>query len=126
PKTGAHRVVNDLQSGRYKVIASVTEATATRRDKTVKSMLSTAEIAIQAQDQELAQAAILTAVLNQDGEGIDDFHRWARKRALSLGLVGPNDEERAAMEEAAQNVEPDPMAEVARAEAYRLQTEGAL
>jgi hypothetical protein len=126
PKTRAHRVVNDLQAGRYKVIASVTEATATRRDKTVKSMLQTAEIAIQAQDQELAQAAILTAVLNQDGEGIDEFHAWARKRALSLGLVEPNEEEQQAMAEAAENAEPDPMAKVAEAEAYRLQTEGAL
>lgn len=126
PKTRENRIINDLQAGRYKVIASVTEATATRRDKTVKSMLSTAEIAIQAQDMDLAQAAILTAVLNQDGEGIDDFHRWSRQRALAIGLVEPNEEEQAAMEEAAQNAEPDPMAKVAEAEAYRLQTEGAL
>jgi hypothetical protein len=38
-KQGVHRVRNDFSSGRYKVIADVTEATATRRDKTVKSML---------------------------------------------------------------------------------------
>src|SRR5690606_3590194 len=57
---------------------------------------------------------------------IDDFHQWARKRALSIGLVQPNEEEQAAMDEAAENAEPDPMAKVAEAEAYRLQTEGAL
>jgi hypothetical protein len=38
-KQGVHRVRNDFSSGRYKVIADVTEATATRRDKTVKSAL---------------------------------------------------------------------------------------
>ncbi|RPF70453.1 portal protein [Aurantiacibacter spongiae] len=117
------RIVNDLISGRYKVIASVTEATATRRDKTVKSMLQTAEVAIQAQDAELAQAAILTAVLNQDGEGIDEFHEWARQRGLRLGLVKPNEDEQKAMEEAAQNQQPDPMAEVARAQAAELMTQ---
>lgn len=119
------KVINDLSAGRYKVIASVTEATATRRDKTVKSMLSTADIAIKAQDAELAQAAILTAVLNQDGEGIDDFHAWARKRALNLGLVTPNEEEQAAMEAAAEAAgqNTDPMQDVARAEAVRLAEE---
>lgn len=119
------RIVNDLQSGRYKVIASVTEATATRRDKTVKSMLSTAEIAIQAQDLELAQAAILTAVMNQDGEGIDDFHKWARKRALNLGLVEPNEEEAKAMAEAAEQQQPDPMQKVADAQAASLMADAA-
>jgi hypothetical protein len=69
-KQGVHRVKNDFTSGRYKVIADVTEATTTRRDKTVKSMLATAQIAMEANDQELAQAAIITAVMNQDGEGV--------------------------------------------------------
>jgi hypothetical protein len=55
-KQGVHRVRNDFSSGRYKVIADVTEATATRRDKTVKSMLGTAQIATEAGDQELAQS----------------------------------------------------------------------
>lgn len=120
------KVVNDLTNARYKVIVSVSEATATRRDKTVKSMLATAEVAIRAQDVETAQAALLTAVLNQDGEGIDDFHKWARKRALNIGLVEPNDDEKKAAAEAAEMQEPDPMGEVAKAEAVRLQTEALL
>lgn len=119
---GKTKVINDLAGGRYKVIASVTEATATRRDKTVKSMLRTAEIAIQAQDMELAQAAILTAVLNQDGEGIDDFHEWSRARALRLGLVKPTEDEAEAMQMAQQNQQPDPMAQVAEAQAMELMT----
>jgi len=117
-KSGEARIVNDLENGKYKVIASVTEATATRRDKTVRSMLNTATIAVQAQDMEMAQAAILTAVLNQDGEGIEDFHKWARSRALGLGLVEPNEEEKKAMEQQAQQPPaPDPMAELATAQA---------
>lgn len=117
------KTINDFTNARYKVIVSVSEATTTRRDKTVKSMLATAEVAIRAQDIETAQAALLTAVLNQDGEGIDDFHKWARKRALNIGLVEPTDEEARTAEEAQANAEPDPMGEVAKAEAIRLQTE---
>lgn len=109
PETGAIRVRNDLSRGKYKVVASVSEATATRRDKTVRSALNTAEVALKAQDLELAQASILTAVMNQDGEGITDLHRFARRKALAIGLVEPNDEEKAQMEAAAQQQQGDPV-----------------
>ena len=122
--TGAVTVRNDLARGKYKVVASVTEATATRRDKTVRSSLSTAEVALSAGDNELAQAAILTAVMNQDGEGIDDLHRYARQRALAIGLVEPNDEEKAAMEQANENAQPDPASQLAISQAKQLEQQG--
>ena len=119
PATGEFKIRNDFTKGRYKVIADVTEATSTRRDKTVKSSLNTADIALKAGDQELAQAAILTAIMNQEGEGMDDLHRFARQKALTIGLVEPNEEEAEALQEAAQK--PDPAAEVmgAQAEAFK-------
>lgn len=119
-ESGDQRVVNDFTNAKYKVIVSVSEATATRRDKTVRSMLHTAEVATTAGNAELANAAILTAVLNQDGEGINDFQAYARKMALTLGLVQPNDDEKKAAEDAAKGAEqapPDPMAELAAAQA---------
>lgn len=122
---GKHYLANDLQSARYKVVASVTEATATRRDKTVRSSLNLADIATQAGDPELAQVALLTAVMNQDGEGLGDMQDYARKRLVTMGVVPPNDEEKQAMEAAAANQQPDPMAEVAAAEAERLRTQAA-
>lgn len=117
PKTGSHMTINDLTTGRYKVIVSVTEATATRRDKTVKAMLSLAEAAIGAQDIEMAQAALNTAVLNIDGEGSDNLIEWVRKRAVQSGLVPPTEEEQKAMDDASQNQQPDPLAQVAEAQA---------
>jgi len=123
---GLFQIRNDLAKGQYKVVCSVTEATATRRDKTVKSMLSTAQIAVEAQDMELAQAAILTAVLNQDGEGIDDFHKWARKKALALGLVTPTEEEAREMEEAAANQQPDATQQALMAQAAEFEASAGL
>jgi hypothetical protein len=109
-KNGTFRIRNDFAAGKYKVIADVTEATATRRDKTVKSALATANVATAAQDVELAQVAILTAVMNQDGEGSTDFQKYARKRLVAMGVVEPNEDEKAAMEQAAeqQSQQPDP------------------
>lgn len=114
---GDSRVINDFTNARYKVIVSVSEATTTRRDKTVRSMLRTAEVANAAGDTELAQAAILTAVLNQDGEGITEFQEYTRRRALALGLVKPTQEEADAATEAQGEPVPDPMADLAAAQA---------
>lgn len=117
---GVHKIRNDFTRGRYKVIASVTEATATRRDKTVKASLGVAEKAIAAGDTDLARAAILTAVSNMDGEGMDDLHRYARKLGLEIGLFEPSEEEIA---EAEKNQQPDPNAQLITAQTKAFEAE---
>lgn len=117
---GANKIRNDFTRGKYKVIVDVTEATATRRDKTVKSMLHTATVAVGAQDMELAQVAILSAVMNQDGEGTSDVQKYARKRLVGMGVVEPNEDEKAEMEAAQQNQAPDPASILAEAQAEAL------
>lgn len=118
PKTGKSGVKNDFSRGRFKCVVTVTEATATRRDKTVKSMLHTAEVAQAAGDQELAQVAILTAVMNQDGEGTQDMQRYARGRLVKMGVVEPTDEEKKIMDAASQ--QPDPSTELVNAQIEAL------
>lgn len=100
---------NDLSKGKFNVIADVTEATATRRDKTVRALVNIAQLEAEAGDQQGAQAAIITAVENMDGEGMDDYKKWNRKRGLQLGLFTPTDEEQAEMAKAQQEQQqPDP------------------
>lgn len=103
---GVYQIVNDLQIGQYKVAASVQEATETRRQKTVRQCVGAAEIAIQAQDVELAQAYLITAGLNQDGEGMENLQKWLHQKAVALGIEEPSPEEKAQMEAAAQNQQP--------------------
>lgn len=123
---GVFRIRNDIARGKYKVVCSVTEATATRRDKTVKSCLNTATVAQAAGDTELATVATLTAVMNQDGEGMNDLQSYARKRLVSMGVVQPNEEEQRAMEEAAQNQQPDATQAALMAQAEEFQASAAL
>lgn len=106
-KHGVFRVRNDIARGKYKVVCSVTEATATRRDKTVKSCLNTADIALKGGDQELGSVALLTAVMNQDGEGLTAMQKYARRRLVAMGVEEPTEEEARAMEEAQANQQPD-------------------
>jgi hypothetical protein len=107
---------NDFSRGHYKVIVEVTEATATRRDKTVKSCLTLTEMMAHL-DPELAQAAAITAVSNMDGEGMADLQKFARKKALMSGLAEPTEEEKQQMDAAAQNEQqqPDPQADLVAA-----------
>jgi hypothetical protein len=56
-KQGNHLTINDFSSGKYKCVVDVTEATATRRDKTVRSMLGTAQVAQTVGNQELGTSA---------------------------------------------------------------------
>lgn len=125
-RTGKHFIRNDLSRGKYKVIASVTEATTTRRDKTVKSCLNTAQVAQAAGDNELARIATLTAVMNQEGEGMSDLQAYARKQLVAAGVVQPNEEEQKAMDEAAENQQPDAAQTALMAQAKELEASAGL
>ena len=125
-EAGNYGLRNDFTRGRYKVIASVTEATATRKDKTVRSMLSTAEIATSAGSPAIAEAALITAIMNQDGEGLGDFRKFVRGIAIEKGLAEPNDEERAKLEEQAQQQQPDATQAALMAQAADLEASAAL
>jgi len=117
---GENRIRHDLTRGKYKVIASVSEATATRRDKTVRSSLHIAEVSLNAGDNEMSQAAVITAVTNSDGEGIDDLKKFARKRGLAIGLFEPNEEEQAEAAKQQEGAEPDPTTILVQAQAADL------
>lgn len=106
-ESGRFKVINDLSRGRYMVISDVTEQTTTRRDKTARTMLNVASAASSAGDNEFATGAMITAVLNMDGEGLTEFKDWVRKRALGMGLVKPTDEEKAKLAETQSQPSPD-------------------
>lgn len=118
PATGETSKRHDLSVGRFNVIADVTEATATRRDKTVRTMMTFANAAVSVQDMALGQAALLVAAKNMDGEGIADFQEFVRKKAVSIGLDEPTPEEKQAAARSEQ--QPDPQAEAMLAQAKAL------
>jgi hypothetical protein len=114
---GELKVRNNFATGRYKVVADVAETTTTRRDRTVKQMLTFAEVCVSAQDMGTAQAALVTAGMNMDGEGINEFQDWLRTtKALPIGLVKPNEDEKRQAEEASQNQQPDPEQQLVQAQ----------
>lgn len=108
---GRYSIRNDLSKGKFHVIADVTEATATRRDKTVKALYGIAELCSKGGDQEGVQAATITMIENMDGEGMTDYKAWNRQRGLKLGLFKPTEEEAQQLAQEAQAAQqPDPTA----------------
>jgi hypothetical protein len=83
-------------------------------------MMKIAEVAVTVGDGDLGRAALLTAVMNTDGEGSDDFIEYVRKQALEIGLAKPNEDDMAAIEAAQENQQPDPMAQLAEAQAQQF------
>ena len=121
--SGTHMTINDFATGKYKVMADVTEATATRRDKTVRAMAAISSAAMAAGNQQLANIALLTGMMNLDGEGVSDVQKWSRKQLVMAGVVEPTDDEKQQMEQAQQQQEqqpPDPETLLAHAKAGDL------
>jgi Phage P22-like portal protein len=122
PASGVTAKRYDLSVGKFNVVAEVTEATTTRRDKTVRTMMTIAQAAASIQAMDVGQAALLTALKNMDGEGIGDLKDWVHKKAVSMGLDEMTPEEQQQAQQ--QQQQPDPQAEVlaAQADALKAQT----
>jgi len=123
---GVSKVRNDVTRGRYAVVADVTEATATRRDKTVRASMMGAQQAASMGNQELGNAFLMTAVLNMDGEGISDLKKWVRAKAVVMGLVEPTPEEAQKQAELAQQAKPDPSQMLAEAQVMLAESQAML
>ena len=120
------RIRNDLTQGKFKVVADVQESTATARAKTVRQNMEIAQVAVAAQDMELAKAAILNAVMNQDGEGMQDMQAYARNQLISLGVVKPTKEEQQEIAQAAAQAQqqgPSPADQALMAQTEKLRAE---
>ena len=117
---GVYQLRNDFSRGKYKAIASVSETTSTRRDKTVRQMMNIANVAGAVGDTGMAQAALITAIINQDGEGLDDFQKYVRAKGIEMQLITPNEDEQAKLEQQAENAAPDPTSEALIAQAKEL------
>lgn len=121
PTTQATAKRNDLSIGKFNVIADVTEATATRRDKTVRTMMTLSTAAVACQDVATAQAALYVAIDNMDGEGLDNFQEFIHKKSVGIGLDEPTPEEAQAAAQQEQQPDPQALALLGQAKALNAQ-----
>lgn len=120
PATGVTATRHDLSVGKFNVVATVSEATTTRRDKTVRAMGVLAQTAGALQAFDIGKAALITAIKNMDGEGLDELQQWAHKQAVAIGLDEMTPEEEAQAKQNQANAQPDPQSVALLAQAKAL------
>ena len=108
PETGEGYLENDLDDAKFDVWVDVGPSSGSQRAATVRALTGIATIT---DDPDMKQALTLATMANLEGEGLSDLKDWARARGVKIGIIKPTDEERAELEQAAQNAQPDPQAQ---------------
>lgn len=118
-KDGKFAYENDMQNGKYKVSVDIGEAFSTQRDKTIRQLITMLPAV---QDQQTQGALTNTILANQDGEGMRDLSKFARKKLVEMGVAEPTEDEKAQIAQAqamAGQQPPDPQSQYFIAEAQK-------
>lgn len=119
-KTGELVYQNDLSQANFDVAVDVGPSSSSRRDATVRALTGIMQMTTDPETMQILQAMVL---LNMDGEGLGDIREFYRKKLVSMGVMQPNEEERKAMEEAAQNAQPSPQDQYLMSEARKSEAQ---
>lgn len=113
-ETGAIETENDIADAKFDVAVDVGPSTASRRASVVRAITGMMQLN---QDPETGQILTSMAMMNMEGEGLSEMQQFFRKKLLKAGVIEPNEDEAAAMQEelAQLQSQPDPQAELAGA-----------
>jgi hypothetical protein len=103
---------NDMSDAEYDVEVTVGPSSTTKRQATVRALTDMMTLT---QDPEMTQVLSAMAMLNMEGEGIEDVRDYFRKKLLRMGVVRPTDTEAQEIAAEAQNAQPDPQAQYLQA-----------
>jgi len=107
-ETGELTYENDLSKATFDVAVDVGPSFASKRDATVRALTGMMQVTSDPTTQQVLQAM---AIMNMDGEGIEEVREFFRKQLVQMGVVKPTEEEQQAMMMAAmEGQQPDPQA----------------
>ena len=106
-ETGEIVYENDLSKAVFDVAVDVGPSFTSRRDATVRALTGMMQVTTDPETQMVLQSM---AIMNMDGEGIDEIREHFRRKLVTMGVVKPNDEEAEQMAAMA-NQEQPPTAE---------------
>ena len=106
-ETGEIEMENDLSEASFDVVSSVGPSFVSRREATVRAITNMIAVA---DDPETRQVLTSMAVMNMEGEGIDDVREYFRKKLVQMGVLKPTEEEAQQMMAAIEGQQQDPNA----------------
>ena len=89
-ETGEIVMANDLSNATFDVVAQVGPSSSSKRAATVRALTGMLQITT---DPETAQVLTAMAMMNMEGEGVQDANAYFRKKLLRMGVVKPTDDE---------------------------------
>ena len=104
-ETGEIIMANDLGAAAFDVNVDVGPSSSSRKAATVRALTGMLQIT---QDPETAQVLGAMAMMNMEGEGIEDANSYFRKKLLRMGVVQPTDKEKEELMAEMQNTPQDP------------------
>ena len=104
-ETGEIVMANDLGAAAFDVNVDVGPSSSSRKAATVRALTGMLQIT---QDPETAQVLGAMAMMNMEGEGIEDANSYFRKKLLRMGVVQPTDKEKEELMAEMQNTPQDP------------------
>jgi hypothetical protein len=120
-KTGASTFTTLSLNASFFVLTSIAPNARTQKEAVNQTLLNMLQVT--QMTPELSQVIVATVLLNTEGSGLDDLKAFVRNQLLKAGAVKPTDEEKAAMEQAAQNVPPDANTEFLNAQTEKTMAE---
>ena len=104
-ETGEIKMANDLGAAAFDVNVDVGPSSSSKKAATVRALTGMLQIT---QDPETAQVLGAMAMMNMEGEGIEDANSYFRKKLLRMGVVQPTDKEKEELMAEMQNTPQDP------------------
>jgi hypothetical protein len=113
-ETGEHYTRNDITKATFEVDVDVGPSSTSARSAVVRALTGVATIT---DDPQTKQALTFAIIANLEGEGLGDLRDWARAKAIRMGLMKPNDEEKEQLAQEQANAKPDPQQQLLQAAA---------
>ena len=102
---GRQVLENDLSQAKFDVAVEVGPSSSSKKSSTMRQIIEMMKIAT---DPETLQVLGAMAMMNMEGEGVDEAAGFFRKKLVSMGVVEPTEEEAKELAEAQANAQPDP------------------
>lgn len=123
---GVQTYENDLSAVKFDVTVDVGPSFTSRRDATVRAVTGMMQMVTDPQDAQVLQGV---ALMNMDGEGLEDARRYFRRKLVAMGVIEPTEKEIAEAQAAAAQAAQQPpsaqdqylAAEASKAEAQAAQ-----
>jgi len=107
-ETGEIKYENDLSDAKFDVSVDVGPSSASKKQSTVRSLTGMMQIS---QDPETLQVLGAMAMMNMEGEGINEVRDYFRHKLIKMGVIKPTDEELIALQTEQVNTPSDPNTE---------------